>query len=250
MKLFKILIPALGLVAAAFTYSSCAKDTPSIAERTVPNYTSTFQVFNSMVKAARNYIYVDGVQVTGAALAYQGVSPATAYAYSVGAGTHTILIKDTAAVTTQAPITFTTTFEVGKDYSIFLYDSIISPKQMTILNDLVNIPKDTTARLRFANFIYNPTAVPAVDVYSFRRGGVGGLGAVPVFSNIATNSVTDFIPYASGITDTLYVYAQGTTSPILAKGFITSLTPQRFYTSAYNGSYRGTAKAVTTFTTY
>jgi len=133
--------------------------------------------------------------------------------------------------------------EAGKSYTIFTYDTITSTKQATVLNNIV-VPTDTSSRLRFANFIYNTTPVANVDVYSYKK----GTGA-PLFANVATNQVTDFIPYASLQTDTLYVYAAGTTSPLIVKQAVPSLVPTRSYTSAYNGSYRGT-KAVTTFATY
>ena len=242
MKFLKIIILSLGMLYVASLYLSCTRETPQIASTRGVNYTSTVQVFSATVKAARNYIYVDGVPVSGAALAYGGVFPGTAYAFNVGAGPHTFLIKDTLPATTQVPLTFTQTLEVGKDYTIFTYDTITSVKQLTSLNYIV-IPMDTTCMLRFANFVYNTTAVPNVDVYSYRR------GALRVFTNVSTASVTDFIPYASGITDTLYVYATGTVSPLLVKQFVTSLTPTRSYTSVYNGSYKGT-KAITTFATY
>ncbi len=269
MKFSKIIVLSLGMLSVASVYLSCSKDTPKVAANRGVNLSSTLQVFNATVKAARNYVYVDGVPVSGAALAYQGVFPATAYSFNVGAGTHTFLIKDTLPTTTQVPITFTQTLEVGKDYTVFTYDTTTSAKQLTVLNNLV-IPSDTTCMLRFANFVYNPTAVPNVDVYSFRR--IPGTpvfvstpvlnnanipapsfaGSVPVFSNVATTEVTSFIPYASALTDTLYVFASGTSSPLLAKGFVTSLTPTRSYTSVYNGSYRGAlaTRAVTTFATY
>ena len=77
-------------------------------------------------------------------------------------------------------------------------------------------------------------------------------GQTPVFINVATNVVTPFIPYASGITDTLYVFAAGTTSPLIAKGLISSFTPTRSYTTVYSGSYRGNlaAKQLNTFVNY
>jgi hypothetical protein len=71
-----------------------------------------------------------------------------------------------------------------------------------------------------------------------------------LFANVATNQVTDFIPYASLQTDTLYVYAAGTTSPLIVKQVVPSLVPTRSYTSAYNGDYRAATKAITTFATY
>ena len=232
-------------VAAIFSFFiSCSKETPQVAPiGTTLSNSANVQVFNATVKSTRNYIYVDGVPVSGAALAYGGVFPATAYSFIVNAGSRSFLIKDTLPATTQTPLTFSQNVASGKSYTIFTYDTTISIKQATILNNIV-IPKDTTSRLRFANFIYNTTAVANVDVYSFRKGTTA-----PVFSNIATNQVTDFIPYPSGVTDTLYVYATGTTSPLLVKSVIQAFTQTRSYTSVYSGSYSG-KRAIAAFATY
>jgi hypothetical protein len=273
MKISKIIIACVALAATSFLYLSCSRDIPQVAplDANLGN-SATVQIFNATVKATRNYIYVDNVPVSGATLAYGGVFPATAFAFAVTPGTHSILIKDTTTVpvTTQTPLTFSQAFDAGKTYTVFTYDTITSVKQVTVQNT-IEVPADTTSRLRFANFIYNPaTTVPNVDVYSFKKipgtptfvstavlNGVNILapsftGATPVFTNVATNAVTAFIPYASGLTDTLYVFATGTTSPLLAKGAVTSLVPTRSYTSVYNGSYRGNlaARLVTTFATY
>ena len=77
-------------------------------------------------------------------------------------------------------------------------------------------------------------------------------GSTAIFSNVASNQVTPFVPYPSLLTDTLYVFATGTTSPLIAKGYVTSLTPSRSYTSSFNGSYNGNlaAKGITTFANY
>jgi Domain of unknown function (DUF4397) len=270
MKYIKMIMLNLGIVTLSSLHLSCDKEL-TLLGATVPdlNKSASVQVINATLKASRNYIYVDGVTVSGAALAYGGVFPSAAFAFRVDAGSRTFLIKDTTPATTQTPLTFSQSMDAGKSYTIFTYDTITSAKQSTVLNDIV-VPTDTTSRLRFANFIYNPTAVANVDVYSFRRisgtpvftstavlngtavGAPVFTGSTPVFSNVPTNGVTAFIPYASGFTDTLYVFAAGTTSPLLSKGFITSLTATRSYTSAYNGSYRGNlaARLVSTFATY
>jgi hypothetical protein len=243
MKFLKKINSILWVLAISVLYMSCTKETPHIATRVTDfSNSASVQVFSATVKAARNYVYIDGIPVSGIALAYGGVFPATAYSFKVSAGSRSVTIKDTLPATTQVPLTFTQTMEAGKSYTIFTYDTITSTKQVTILNNM-EIPTDSSARLRFANFIYNTTPVANVDVYSFRKPGT------KVFSNIATNQITDFIPYASLQTDTLYVYAAGTTSPLIAKQLVPSLVPSRSYTSVYNGSYRGT-KAVTTFATY
>ena len=270
MKLLKIIILSLGVATLSSLFFSCERETPLIAVKSEDfSNAASVQVFSATVKAARNYVYVDAVPVSGAIFGYQGVFPGTAYGFKVTAGSRSFVIKDTLPATTQTPITFTQTIEAGKSYTIFTYDTITSVKQATVQNTIV-IPTDTTSMLRFANFIYNPTAIPNVDVYSYRR--IPGTpvfvstavlnnanvsapvftGSTPVFSNVPTNQVSAFIPYASGLTDTLYVFAAGTTTPLLTKGFITSLVPTRSYTSTFNGSYRGNlaARVVTTIATY
>ncbi len=265
MKLFKINLLTIGLI--SFVFLSCKRDIPAVAnvQQTDLLNSAYVQVFNGTVKSVRNYVYIDGVPVTGAPISFGNIFPANAFAAKVNAGTKSIIIKDTTAVTSQVQLGFTQNMLGGQSFTVFTYDTITSPKQSTVLNNIV-IPTDTTCRLRFANFIYNTTAVPNVDVYSFRR-----ITGVPlylngstfpqvtpsalVFSNVATTQVTDFIPFAAAITDTLYVFATGTTTPIIAKQSITgqttisALVPTRSYTSVYSGSFKGT-KAVTTFATY
>ncbi len=238
LKSFIFICAVTALVAASLC---CTRETPKVALTT--QLSATVQVFSATVKAARNYIYVDGVPVSGSALAYQGVFPGTAYSFNVSAGSHTFLIRDTLPATTQLPLTFMQSTDSGKNYTIFTYDTITNIKQLTITNK-ITVPTDTSAMLRFANFVYSTTAVPNVDVYSYKKGT-----GTPVFSNVATAQVTDFIAYPSLVTDTFYVYATGTTAPLLAKQLVPGLTPTRSYTAVYNGSYKGT-KAVTTFANY
>lgn len=243
MKLLKIIIFSLGFVALSALYLSCTRERP-ITAVTQTNLSSpaTVQIFSATVKAARNYVYVDNVPVSGAVFALGGVFPATAYSFKVDAGSRQFLIKDTLPGTTQVPLTFTQNMDAGKSYTIFTYDTTTSIKQLTVLNNIV-VPKDTTCMLRFANFIYNTTPLPSVDVYSSQRGNTA------VFTNVATNSVTDFIPYAAGRLDTLSVYATGTTTPLLVKIFVPSLVQTRSYTSVYTGSNKGT-KVTSTFANY
>ncbi|MGC4104688.1 hypothetical protein [Ferruginibacter sp.] len=270
MKLTKIMILGLGVVALSSTFFSCDKETPQIAPiQTGMSNVANVQVFSATLKATRNYVYIDGTPVSGATLSYGGVFPATAYSFIVTPGSRAVIIKDTLPAATQVPITFSQSFDAGKSYTVFTYDTITSAKQVTVENT-ITVPTDTSSMLRFGNFIYNPTAVASVDVYSLKK--ISGTptfvptavlnnvnilapsftGSTPIFTNVATNAVTPFIPYASGLTDTLYVFATGTTTPLLAKGVVSSATPTRSYTSVYNGSYRGNlaARPVTTFLTY
>lgn len=244
MKPLKLIIIFVGIVTLSSLFGACTKETPNVGQPQT-NFTivANVQVFNATVKAAHNYVYVDGAPVSGAALAYGGVFPGTAYSFIVNPGARNFLIKDTSSVTSQVPLNFTQNMDEGKSYTIFTYDSITNIQQLTVTNN-ITIPKDTSCMLRFGNFIYNATSVPNVDVYSYRRGAT-----TPVFSNVATASVTNFIPYAAGITDTLYVYATGTTSPLLVKALVPTLTQTRSYTSVYSGSYTG-KQAIATFATY
>jgi hypothetical protein len=245
MKHFKIITSMLGLATTLLFAASCTKQTPSVAD-TVTDLSNNaqIQVFNGTQSAARNYVYVDNIPVSGAAFAYGGVFPATPYSFTVVHGARTITIRDTLLTTTQTPIVFSKDFEAGKSYTIFTYGLATNAQQQTVENNIV-IPKDTTARLRFANFIYSATAVPAVDVYSVKR----GMGT-PVFTNVAVNTVTDFIPYASNIVDSLLVYPTGTTSPLLIKAIVVTGVPTatRSYTACFNGNY--SAPKVTSFATY
>lgn len=244
MKILKSIIFALGIAFLSTFYLSCSKSIPQVAPfQTNLSSVATVQVFSATVKATRNYVYVDGVPVSGAALAAGGVFPGTAYSFVVAPGSRSFLIKDTLITSAQTPLNFSQNFDAGKSYTIFTYDTITAVKQVTVLNNIV-VPKDTTSMLRFANFIYNATPAGNVDVYSFRKGN-----SAPVFSNVANNQVTDFIPSASGSTDTLYVYATGTTTPLLVKAAVPGLVPTRSYTAAYNGSYRG-KNTISTFATY
>lgn len=226
------------LIAAACTgISSCKKDKTTVATVTsAQNGLAYVQVLSGTVNAARNYVYVDNVPVTGAAIAFGGQFPAAAaYAFGIAGGAHTIVIKDTLATSTQVPLSFQETFESGKKYTIFTYDTITAAKKLTVTDDIVT-PTDTTARLRFANLMYNSTAAPNVDVFSFLKNA-------NVFTNIPTATVSPFIPYVSVITDTLYVRETGT-SVLLAKVAV-AFTKQRSYTAFIRGSYKGTKTAAT-----
>ncbi|MBS1755680.1 MAG: DUF4397 domain-containing protein [Bacteroidetes bacterium] len=270
MKHLKVIILSLGVAAMSLSYSSCSKERPHLdnANSNIGNFAKV-QVYSATVKAAKNYVYVDGTSVSGVVFGYSAVFPSVANSFLVENGTRSITIKDTTPTTLQTPITFSQNFDAGKSYTIFTYDTILSAKQITVQNNIV-IPTDTTCRIRFANFVYSPNPLSNVDIYSFRR--IPGTpvfqttpvlnntsfkvpdfsGSTAIFSNIASNQVTDYIPYPSLLTDTLYVFATGTTSPLIAKGYVTSLTPGRSYTTSFNGSYQGNvaAKTITTFANY
>ncbi len=138
MNRIKIIIPGLAAVALSSVYLSCTKDVPNVGVLD-PGLSSgaTVQVFNATVKSTRNYIYVDGVSVSGAVLNYGAIFPATAIAFNVKAGMRSFLIQDTTPATLQVPITFSQDMAAGKSYTIFTYDTITSVKQATVTNNIV-----------------------------------------------------------------------------------------------------------------
>jgi len=211
------------------------------------------QVHDAIVGSTRNYLIVDAKTITGSALAYGGTFPAgTPASFNITPGFRAFNIYDTLATTTQVPLTFAQDMQATTNYTIFLYDSINAPKQKTVANNIV-VPNDTTSRLRFANFVYNSGATlpTGFDIYSVKRNEV-------IFSNVSQTQVTDFIPYASAITDTFYVRLNGSTTNLTngATTILTSLNPTRLrsYTLIFRGSYRATtgtnAKALSTFINY
>ncbi len=193
---------------------------------------SSFQLFVATVGASRNYISVDGMPQNGAALVTGSLFPAGLgnYGFSVSAGQRTFLLRDTSSTTTQAQLSFANVVGINKNYTIFAYDTITSIRQKTVETQIV-VPTDTSARIRFANFIYHPFTLPPVDVFSLNRN-------TNIFTNISITDVTSFINYPSGLgVDTLYVRETGTTN-VLAKVSTSGLTPQRSYTVLYRGSGR------------
>lgn len=214
--------------------SSCSKNKKETFERQSDfSNSSQVQVHITMMNAARNYVYLDGKPLTGALMSTGSIFPSGAYASSIPGGIRSFLVRDTITTTTQVPLNFAENLQFGYNYTIFIYDTITTPKQKTVQTNIV-IPSDTSSRIRFANFVYAPFAVPAVDVYSFNR-------QANIFTNIAVTDVTNFIPYPSNLlTDTLYVRETGTMNQLLKTTITGGLGPKRSYTYVYRGSHRGT----------
>lgn len=233
-----IKIPTLGLLLVLVTTLtvSCVKNFEEQANPTTDFTNATLaQVYVATVGATRNYVYVDGKAVTGAALASGSTFPSGAYAFTVPAGLRSFLVRDTLTATTQAPLPFAENLQTAKLYTIFLYDTITSPKQLTVPTEVYIPTGNPVGRLRFANFIYNTSDVPAVDVFSVKQN-------TNVFTNIPRNQVTGFISFPAAINDTLYIRQTGTTTNIIGVlGF--NPTVNRSYTMIYRGSHRGTKVA-------
>jgi hypothetical protein len=232
------------LILATVLVTSCVKTfDEKITLQSDFNNSTIAQVFIATVGASRNTVYIDGKQVSGSLMTSGSLFPTTANGFVVAPGLRSFIIKDTQSTSTQVPLTFSQNLQVGKYYSIFMYDTTTSPKQVTVPTTIVDL-RDTTCRLRIANMVYSPTGLVPIDVYSFVRG-------TNLFTNIPTAGVTDFIPYPSRITDTLYFRETGTQNTLLKLTYVGGLTDRRHYTAVYRGSAsRGLYPGTRTVTTY
>jgi hypothetical protein len=254
MKALKKYITGIaGVLIAGIALVSCTK---SFEETTVrqDNFSDAaiIQAYIATVGASRNYIYVDSKPVNGASLTTGTVFPVTGYGFNVANGLRSFLVRDTLSATTQIPLSFAQNLQGGKTYTMFLYDTITAPR-MKLVESNIEVPTDTTARIRFANMVYTPNAIPAVDIFSVKRNA-------NIFTNVQISDVTGFIPIASGVTDTFYIRPTGTTAniqnyrvatptvPAAYLDILASLTPtiRRSYTLVFRGGFRATSTTNTT----
>jgi hypothetical protein len=232
-------IITFSMIAVVLLTTACQKKTRDITPQRDPSRLVYMQWFNATVNAARNFTYVNGMQINGTSMTYGSVFPGTAYAFAFNDGYTGIIVKDTLTTATQLPINFTEFLTAGKNYTLFTYDTTTTAKKMLVDNNL-EVLTDGTSRIRFANFIYSPLAVPNVDVFSVKKNA-------NIFTNIPVNTVSGFIPAESG-SDTWHIRQTGTTT-ILAQ-LTATLMANRSYTAVYRGSHRTpttTPKALSVF---
>ncbi len=246
----------IGLLASVLIIS-CTKSFDEKTEQQTDFGNSTLaQVYIATVGATRNYVYVDGKPVTGTAMTLGSLFPSAAYSFNVQPGLRSFTVRDTLTTSTQLPLVFAENMQVGKNYTIFTYDTTTAPKQKTVLTNIV-VPEDAiTARVRFANFVYAPYALPAIDIYSARKGA-------NIFSNIQVTEVTDYISVDAGLADTFYVRQAGTgvnlmnftpatpapgNQPTPIRSILTP-TQKRSYTLVFRGGYRANITNQTTVRT-
>jgi hypothetical protein len=235
MKIFNIKL-VVAVIFAGTVGISCEKEFKKLyTELPVPENTAYYKVFDAALQSQRTGVYIDNIPISGPVLAYNIAFPSTGFAAAVAPGSKQVLIRDTSGTSLQPHITFTHNFEANKRYTTFIYDTLNAVKAKTI-EDVIVVPDDTTARLRFANFIFSSVAIPNVDVYSVKKGA-------NIFTDIPPTGVTDFIPYASNTTDTLYVRATGTTTNLNGTLFTVNPAPKRSYTVVFRGRYQS---AITT----
>ncbi len=247
MKRFNPINTLTAILVLTVLLVSCEKEYQSIAPTEADLSNKAYvKFYNGIVNSNRTYIYAELVPLNGATVAYGGVFPALSPSYAaMNTGSVNIAIRDTLVPTTQYPLNFFAELEKGKYYTVFAYDSLNAPKRKVVLDNIQQFG-DTTARIRFANFPYSSAAIPNVDIYSAKR-------KENIFTNISTTTVTDFIPYASALSDTLYVRPTGTTTDLTQLNGLL-LTAKRNYTVIFRGSYRVTsgtaARTLSSFLTF
>lgn len=242
MRTTLIKITAFSCLVLMLALPSCKKETdPKYTEQTSFNNSSVIQLYLAMHVASRNYLLVDNKPVNGAAITTGSVFPALPPGFSVEGGFRAFLLRDTLTATLQPSLSFAENMQANKRYTIFVYDTIAAPKQKTVETNIV-VPADNSARLRFANFVYSPTAIPAVDIFSKKQNA-------NIFTNVQITDVTNFISYPSGVTDTFYIRSTGSGTNLqnyrncattAYSDIIAILTPQakRSYTLVFRGSYK------------
>lgn len=230
----------------ALAVMGCAKDTGAPRRATEDmdlGNKAMMQAYFATVNANRNAIYVDGALTSGAVIASGGVFPtaATAYAFALTSGVHTLQVRDTLRTSTQVPLTFPVDVMPTKNYTIFLYDTISSPKQKMV-ETKINTTDDGMARIRIANFVYSKVDLPGIDIYS-------AVQKQNIATNVKITDVTEFMPYPVNVADTFTVRLTGTTTDLVNVGTGTNqlirviITPRakRHYTFVFRGSYTSTA---------
>ena len=238
MKVTRILTRISGVaITAVSLFISCKKETgkETAKETSDLGNSAIIQVYNASVPSAatdprRNYVYVDNVPLTGVPIDFGSFFPSSSTGSSVAAGSKQFLIKDTIRTSVQPQLSFTPTLTAKSAYTIFMYDTFTTIKQKTV-ETKIQIPDDTSARVRFANFVYHPSAIAGIDIYSTRR-------KANVASNLMPTDVTDFMPYASATNDTLFVTEAGNPSNRLDTLRPFNPTPKRSYTLVFQGRWR------------
>lgn len=235
-----------GLISSVILIA-CQKEAydPIASENRDLSNSAFVKFYNGIINSNRTYIYSDLVPLNGATIAYGAAFPSLSPSFSaLNPGIRKFAIRDTLFPTPQYPIAFDQQVDAGSYYTIFAYDSLNAPK-FKVVKDNFQMISDTTARIRFASFPFSTAAMPNVDIFSQKA-------QANVFTNIAPTAVTDFIPYASGLNDTLYVRQTGTTN-ILTQATLLPLA-KRSYTVIFRGSFRVTsgtaARTLTSFLSY
>jgi hypothetical protein len=237
------------LFAAVLTFTACEKSFDVIpTQKSDFSNDALVQVFVPMMNANRNVLSVDGQKQSAGLITTGTLFPAIVNSVSlytsIPAGQPNFLMRDTLATTTQVPLNFSANLEGGKKYMLFVYDTITSPKQKIVETTIQN-SQPGSCRMRFANFVYNPTPIPAVNVFSSSRNA-------NIFTNVNVGDVTSFIDYpVIAANDTLFVRPVGSTTNLTSLTFVGGFPANFNYTYVFRGSFRNvTGRASTLITSF
>lgn len=236
MRLSNIFIPACMIVATMGVIMSCTKrylDRKASFDDNVDSK-AQIQVYNAALNTQRNFVFMDGKRLSGTPMVYtQTTTTNAAYTgsgliYAIEPGLHAMMIRDTLITSTQPLMQFAGNYDPKKNYTIFTYDSTNTVKHKAV-ETIIEVPADTTARVRFANFVFLKTGTPPnIDIYSTRK-------KANVWENIPLTTVTDFMPYESRVNDSLIVRPTGSMTGLDTAVF--NFTPKRSFTLIFRGRY-------------
>ncbi len=194
---------------------------------------ATVKVYNFAMGTVRNNVFIDGVRQMRTAFAYAANSPAHSgdLGFALNPGVRSIIIRDTLATSTQPVLNFSIDAKAGKSYSVFMYDTLATSKQIFTENNFT-LPTGGQSSYRFANFVYSKTMLPPVKLVSKAAGG-------DVFDNVALTGITPYTTVMGGVSDSLFVY--NSVNNQLLTAFAFTPTAGRVYTLVYRGSFAITA---------
>jgi len=186
-----------------------AGNTPQLP--TAPNLNTGPQVF----------LYANGQKVTGLALGYAGLYPATAIYGALPSGQNirfdVVQARMNLAVVPNVPapiagdtlLTFTQSLDAGKFYSFVIGDSVPNIR-VTVNNDVLAIPDYQTYKIRLANWDMN--VADTLTLYSRRE-------KREIIQNVAIKQTSDWVQLPLPvISDTLELRKKGTTAVYLTVG--------------------------------
>lgn len=229
----------LSILLSIISLASCTKDFDGRASENINLVQYSYlRFYSGSLAAVRNFITIDNQRLNGIPLIMGGVFPGastiTAFA-TISPGTRSVSIVDSAVAPLQNPLTFSQGFVAGQYYTIYSYDTSNAVKAL-VVNDIINIPTDSTCNLKFVNIIFSSQPVTPtinVDVWSRAR-------QANIFTNVVPQAVSAVIPHKTAVNDTLDIRQAGTTN-ILASVNGFTFNQRRNYTLVFRGRYQATS---------
>lgn len=186
-----------------------AGNTPQVP--TAPNATTGPQFF----------LYGNGNKLTGNALSYTNVHPASTVYAAIPSGNNIrfdlVLARINLAVVPNVPapvagdtlLTFTQSLDAGKFYSFYIGDTVPNVR-VSVKEDVLDPPAYQTYKIRLANYIMNPA--DTLTLYSRRE-------KAEIIQAIPHKQVSDWVQLnLPVISDTLELRKKGTTTTYITVG--------------------------------